>query len=94
MFLKPHKPADSVTSYRPIQLTLTLSKILKRILVKCLHTHFHDNHPLPDHQAGLRFSYSIQYELLRLTNHITNHYNICKPSTLVLFDHEKAFNKV
>jgi len=94
MFLKPHKPPDSVTSYRPIQLTPTLGKILERILVKRLHLHLQERHLLPDHQAGFRPGYSIQDQLLRLTNHITNHYNTCKPSCLVLFDLEKAFDKV
>jgi hypothetical protein len=94
MFLKPNKPLQSVSSYRPIQLTPTFSKILERIIVHRLHTHLHNHHLLPDHQAGFRPGYSIQDQLLRLTNHITNHFNTCKPSTLVLFDLEKAFDKV
>lgn len=94
MFLKPDKPPSSVTSYRPIQLTPTLSKILERIIVKRLHVHLHDRNLLPIHQAGFRPGYSIQDQLLRLSNHITNHFNTCKPSCLVLFDLEKAFDKV
>jgi len=94
MFLKPNKPSDSVASYRPIQLTPTLSKILERILVHRLHTHLQDRQLLPDQQAGFRPRYSIQDQLLRLTNHITNQHNTCKPSCLVLFDLEKAFDKV
>jgi len=94
MFLKPDKPPASVSSYRPIQLTPTLSKILERIIVKRLHIHLQDRNLLPTQQAGFRPGYSIQDQLLRLSNHITNHFNTCKPSCLVLFDLEKAFDKV
>jgi len=94
MFLKPNKPPDSVTSYRPIQLTPTLGKILERIVVKRFYLHLQKRHLLQNHQAGFRPTYSIQYKLLRLTNHVTNHNNTCKPSCLVLFALEKAFDKV
>jgi len=65
MFLKPNKPPDSVTSYRPIQLTPTLGKILERIVVKRFYLHLQKRHLLQNHQAGFRPTYSIQYKLLR-----------------------------
>jgi len=94
MFLKPDKPPSSVSSYRPIQLTSTFSKTLEKILVQRLHTHLDQYNLLPLHQAGFRPSYSINDQLLRLTNMITNHFNRSHPSCLVLFDLEKAFDKV
>jgi len=94
MFLKPEKPSDQVSSYRPIQLTSVFSKVLERIIVKRLHNHLTDQQLLPISQAGFRPIFSINDQLLRLTNIITNHYNRSKPSCLVLFDLEKAFDKV
>jgi len=94
MFLKPNKPPNSVSSYRPIQLTPTLSKTLEKILVHRLHTHLKLHNLLPLHQAGFRPNFSISDQLLRLTNQITIHYNKSLPSCLTLFDLEKAFDKV
>ena len=94
MFLKPDKPLSHVSSYRPIQLTSTLSKILEKILVKRLHLHLQTHNLLPLHQAGFRPSFSLNDQLLRLTTGITNQFNTAKPSCLLLFDLEKAFDKV
>jgi hypothetical protein len=94
MFLKPNKPPASVSSYRPIQLTPVFSKILERILVRRLHIHLTEHNLLPPHQAGFRPHYSLNDQLLRLTTLITNHFNKSHPSCLVLFDLEKAFDKV
>ncbi|MBK5646087.1 MAG: hypothetical protein I4N51_02495, partial [Acinetobacter sp.] len=54
MFPKPNKPTNSVSSYRPIQLTTTFSKILERILVYRLHQHITEYNLLPLQQAGFR----------------------------------------
>lgn len=94
MFPKPNKPPHSVSSYRPIQLTSTFSKILERILVKRLHSHLAIRNLLPLSQAGFRPQFSIDDLFLRLITHITNQYNVIKPSCLLLFDLEKAFDKV
>ena len=94
LFAKPDKPPDAVTSYRPIQLTSVFSKILERILVRRLHHHLTDFNLLPLQQAGFRPSFSINDQLLRLTNIVTNHFSTAQPSCLLLFDLEKAFDKV
>ena len=94
MFPKPNKPTEHPSSYRPIQLTPTFSKIFEKILVNRLHTHLHRHRSLPIFQAGFRPGYNVNDPLLRLSNIITNHYNLAHPSCLILFDLEKAFDKV
>ena len=94
MFPKPEKPLHNLSSYRPIQLTSALSKTLEKILVKRLHSHLDHHNLLPIYQAGFRPHFSINDQLLRLINTITNHYNTSRPSCLLLFDLEKAFDKV
>jgi hypothetical protein len=94
MFLKPHKLPNDTSSYRPIQLTPVFSKILEKILVHRLHIHLNDHNLIPSTQAGFRPGFSINDQLLKLTSLITHHYNKSFPSCLVLFDLEKAFDKV
>jgi len=91
MFPKPQKPPNTVSSNCLIQLTSTISKTLEEILVQRLHIHLTR---LPIHQAGFRPSFSINDQLLRLNNMIKNQYNTSKPSCLVLFDLENAFDRV
>lgn len=94
LFPKPNKPTSEITSYRPIQLTSTLSKILEKIIVNRLHEHLNENNLLPISQAGFRPNYSISDQLLRLTTAISNQFNKSLPSCLLTFDLEKAFDKV
>jgi len=94
MFLKPEKPPHSISSYRPIQLTSALYRSLEKILVQRLHLHLDYYNLIPLHQAGFRPNFSINDQLLRLVNTITNHFNTSQPSCLVLFDLEKVFDKV
>jgi len=94
MFLKSNKSPHTLSPYRSIQLTPTLSKVLEKNVVRRLHNHLRDHNLLPPYQAGFRSKYSINIQLLRLTSLITNHFNKSQPSCLMLFDLEKAFDKV
>ena len=94
LFIKPNKPPSNISSYRPIQLTSRFSKIFEKILVRRLQEHLNEHHLLPIHQAGFRPQISTLDQLLRLSNAITTQYNTSKPSCLLLFDLEKAFDIV
>jgi len=94
LFLKPNKDPTNPGSYRPIQLTSTLGKVLERIIVKRLHGILANKSILPLSQAGFRPSSSTHDQLLRLTNIITHQFNRIQPSCLLLFDIEKAFDHV
>lgn len=80
MFLKSNKSPHTLSPYRSIQLTPTLSKVLEKNVVRRLHNHLRDHNLLPPYQAGFRSKYSINIQLLRLTSLITNHFNKSQPS--------------
>jgi hypothetical protein len=49
---KPGKPAEDVTSCKPISLLPILSKLFKKLLLTWVHPILHDKQILPDHQFG------------------------------------------
>jgi len=67
MFPKPSKTTNSVSSYRPIQLTTTFSQILDRILVYRLHHDITEKSLRPIYQTSFRPNFSINDQLLTLT---------------------------
>ena len=52
--LKPKKPAEESTSYRPVSLLCPAIKILERLILPTLTEHL----PIPDHQHGFRKQHS------------------------------------
>jgi hypothetical protein len=52
--LKPGKPPNELTSYRPISLLLTVFKVFEKILLKRLVPMVEDNRFIPIHQFGFR----------------------------------------
>ncbi|VVC42957.1 Reverse transcriptase domain, partial [Cinara cedri] len=58
MLLKPGKPPEDVTSYRPISLLPSLSKLLEKLLLKRLKPIIEEKHLIPDHQFGFRNKHS------------------------------------
>ena len=91
--LKPGKPADQGTSYRPISLLSPLAKTLEAIILVPLNQSFT---PAP-HQHGFMKGRGTVTALQEITQHITEGLNRKKPShrtVLVAVDLSKAFDTV
>jgi hypothetical protein len=56
LILKPGKPSNELTSYRPM--SLFVSKIFEKLLLKRLHPMFENNRLIPNHQFGFRQRHS------------------------------------
>ena len=94
MIPKPNKTLDDLTSYRPISLTSCLSKLLERLILNKINTHLTQNEIIPPNQAGFRQNFSINDNMLRLINGTINNFNDNKITGLVMFDVERAFDRV
>ena len=91
--LKPNKPPTEPTSYRPISLLCTPSKILERLVLNNINTHI----PLSNTQHGFRSQHSTSTLLTHLTQTTLEGLNANKPATrtlLATIDISKAFDTV
>ncbi|KAL4103315.1 hypothetical protein QTP88_018692 [Uroleucon formosanum] len=69
MILKPGKPADSPSSYRPISLLPFFSKVFEKLTLKRLLPIIDTN--LPDNQFGFRNNYSTIHQVHRIVDKIS-----------------------
>lgn len=67
---KPGKPASDVSSYRPISVLPTMSKIFDRIILTRMKAHVEDRQLIPNFQFGFRSEHSTTHQLLRVMNQI------------------------
>ena len=91
--LKPKKPAEESTSYRPVSLLCPAIKILERLILPTLTEHL----PIPDHQHGFRKQHSTVTALNDLNQAISSGFNKKKPpdrTILLQIDLSKAFDIV
>lgn len=91
---KPGKPSDITTSYRPISLLNTLSKVAEKIYLRRINDHLNSNNLLINEQFGFRAGHSTATQLARLADTITKGFNLNKHTGMVLLDIEKAFDTV
>jgi hypothetical protein len=64
--LKPDKPANPISSYRPIALTSILDKIQERMILARLNWYLKNQNLLTEEQAGCRQNRSTTYQLTKL----------------------------
>ena len=91
--LKPDKPKEQGTSYRPISLLCPASKVLERLMSNLISPHLH----LADTQHGFRAGRSTTTALLPLVHQIAAGFNQdCPPQRTVTMavDFSKAFDTV
>lgn len=92
--LKPKKPPDDPSSYRPISLLNCLSKLTEKFIINLLNKHNNENNIIKPEQFGFRTSLSAPHQLYRLIDHIEAN-KINKQNTVALFlDIQKAYDKV
>ncbi|GJQ70228.1 hypothetical protein Trydic_g22681 [Trypoxylus dichotomus] len=90
---KTGKPKDSTDGYRPISLLPGLSKVLEKIIQRRFLEVVSEKEILPGFQFGFRQEHSTTHQLLRITEHITEHLDKSTPTAAVILDIEKAFDK-
>ena len=92
--LKPNNPPSEPSSYRPISLLSTLSKLFERVLTARLTSFVNQRHLLPNVQFGFRKKHSTVAQLARIADFITNGFNLHKHTGMILLDIEKAYDSV
>jgi len=91
---KPNKPGTDPDSYRPISLLSTLGKLFERIIAVGLTSFVNWQHFLPQTQFGFRKKHSTVSQMARITDYISNGYNLHKHSGMILLDLGKAYDTV
>ena len=91
---KVGKPIHETSSYRPISLLPTLSKLLEKLLTNRLFSLLEDLKTLPDHQFGFRKQHSTIEQIHRITHNISQTLEKKKYCSAIFLDIQQAFDKV
>lgn len=91
---KPNKNSTHPTSYRPISLLNTLSKITEKIILHRLQLQDIKYKITPPTQFGFRPQHNTIHQVARIITDTTLAFNKKQSTSLILLDFEKAFDKV
>jgi len=91
---KPNKPPESVTSYRPISLLPTLSKVFEKILLKRLLPLATEAKIIPDTQFGFKPNHSTIHQLHRVVDTISSSLEKKQYCAAAFLDVSQAFDRV
>lgn len=94
MIPKPNKPENCVSSYRPISLLPTFSKIFERLFLKRLLPILEKQQIIPDYQFGFRHKHGTPEQCHRIVDVITNTLEKKIYCSAVFLDVQQAFDKV
>lgn len=94
LILKPKKPPDSPTSYRPISLLPVLSKVFEKLLLKRILPIVDTAKILPNSQFGFRNSHSTIQQVHRLVDKISYALEEKLYCTGAFLDVSQAFDRV
>ena len=94
MLLKPDKPVNLTTSYRPISLISSIMKLFERVIEQRLRSHLEDIGFINKHQSGFRRAKSTDDHLFRLSQSIMESFNRGEHVVAAFLDIEKAFDNV
>ena len=94
MIPKPGKPPHEPSSYRPISLLTTISKLFEELLLERLKPLIEESELIPTHQFGLRDHHSTLEQVHRITNVIEKTLKDGHVSSVVFLDIAQAFDKV
>jgi len=92
--LKPEKPAEEVTSYRPIGLLPILSKLFEKLFLTRIKPILQETRIIPDHQFGFRQKHTTTEQVHRITNVINKAVESNTYCTAALLDIGQGFDKV
>ena len=91
---KPNKNPTLPSSYRPIALTNTISKIMERMVNHRLKKFLSDKNILDPKQSGFRSGFSSLDGVARLEAEIRQNHKNSKPTLAVYIDFQQAFDSV
>lgn len=94
LILKPKKPPDCPTSYRPISLLPILSKVFEKILLKRILNIIAESKILPDSQFGFRTKHSTIHQIHRIVDKISFSLEEKQYCTGAFLDVSQAFDRV
>ena len=87
-------PSNMLTSYRPISLLPSLSKLIERLICNRLLSFFTRNNTIVPTQYGFRHNRSIIHAILDLITSCLDNIHNKKFSTMIFLDIKKAFDSV
>ena len=90
LILKPGKPIHETSSYCPISLLPTMSKLFEKLLTNRLLPLLEDLKTLPDHQFGFRKQHSAIEQIHRITHNISQTLEKKKYCSAVFLDIQQA----
>lgn len=91
---KPGKNPKLITSYRPISLLSTISKLVEKIILIRFKRQIKKLKLENPNQFGFTDRLGTTHQLARVTTDIINNFNKNKNTVMALIDMEKAFDKV
>lgn len=91
---KTGKPSDLTSSYRPISLLPSLSKILEKILLKRIYPIIAANNIIPTTQFGFRNNHSALHQTHRIVDEIATSLETKQYCSAVFLDIAEAFDRV
>ena len=91
LIYKKRVPTD-LSTYRPISLLPTISKIFERIIDIQLQEYLNRNNLLAEQQYGFRPNHSTEYAAVKLVDYISNKMDDHKISGTIFIDLSKAFD--
>lgn len=94
LFPKPGKDLTNVDNYRPISLTLTVCKLMERILNRRIQQYVDEAGLIPDTQAGFRPHIDITDQLLKILTPIQLARERRQTTAIVALDMQRAFDTV
>ncbi|GBO43499.1 RNA-directed DNA polymerase from mobile element jockey [Araneus ventricosus] len=92
--LKPGKDPTDTTSYRPISLLPSLSKIAEHLILKRLNNYLKENNVLCPEQFGFREKLSTSHQLIRVVEYVREGFANKQKTGAVFLDIQKAFDMV
>jgi hypothetical protein len=94
LLLKPGKPPNSASSYRPISLLPVASKVFEKLILPRLQKFAEERRVIPHHQFGFRSQHSTIHQLHRVVDRIASGLESKKYTGSVFLDVSSAFDKV
>jgi predicted house-cleaning noncanonical NTP pyrophosphatase (MazG superfamily) len=94
LFHKPGKPTHLTSSYRPISLLPTTSKLFERLLLTLIEPILNMNDVIPAHQFGFQQKHSAIQQLHRVVDYIAVGFEKKEYTAGVFLDISSAFDKV
>uniref|UniRef100_A0A2A4K8E7 Reverse transcriptase domain-containing protein n=1 Tax=Heliothis virescens TaxID=7102 RepID=A0A2A4K8E7_HELVI len=94
MIPKPGKPPTETSSYRPISLLPTISKLFEKIFLSRLKPVLDEENIIPNHQFGFRQNHSTVEQVHRVVNKIRQSLEKKEYCAAVFLDVQQAFDRV